>query len=114
VYVHSPEQRKLAEEAARREAAEHAGEVVTPIVDFERFWMAEDYHQKYRLKNAREVLAGMEEIYPRHRDLVNSTAAARINGLLAGHRSGDLDELLPELGLPEDAAEALRARVERR
>ena len=34
-------------------------------------------------------------IYPRHRDLVDSTAAARLNGYVGGH--GDKNQLSDEL-----------------
>jgi peptide methionine sulfoxide reductase msrA/msrB len=53
IFVHSPEQRRVAE--AARERAARSGRwkrpVVTEIVDASPFWSAEDYHQHYLVKN---------------------------------------------------------------
>ena len=55
IYVHSPEQRKLAE--ASREAYQRMltksgyGAITTEIVDAPEFYYAEDYHQQYLAKN---------------------------------------------------------------
>jgi peptide-methionine (S)-S-oxide reductase len=55
IYVHSPEQRKLAEASRaafqkRLQAAGH-GEITTEIRDAPPFYYAEDYHQQYLGKN---------------------------------------------------------------
>jgi peptide-methionine (S)-S-oxide reductase len=55
IYVHSPEQRKLAEASRaafqkRLQAAGH-GEITTEIRDAPPFYYAEDYHQQYLAKN---------------------------------------------------------------
>ena len=55
IYVHSPEQRKLAEASRaafqkRLQAAGH-GEITTEIRDRGAFYYAEDYHQQYLAKN---------------------------------------------------------------
>jgi hypothetical protein len=60
--------------------------------------MAEDYHQKYSLRQTRDLLQEFTTIYPAEADLVASTAAARMNGYLAGHGSreqlqGEIDRL---------------------
>ena len=67
-----------------------------------------------RLKQARKEL---EQAYPRLDDFVRSTAAARINGYLAGH--GSLEQLereLPRLGLSVETGKLLlrKAREYRR
>jgi peptide-methionine (S)-S-oxide reductase len=41
------------------------------------------YHQKYYLKQ-HSLYKELSRIYPRHQDLVDSTAAARMNGYLGG------------------------------
>ena len=55
IYVHSPEQRKLAEasRAAFQKRLEAAGyaEITTEIKDAPPFYYAEDYHQQYLGKN---------------------------------------------------------------
>ena len=53
IFVKSIEEREAAE-AAKAEAEKVLGEpVVTPIREFDRFWIAEDYHQDYYKKNPR-------------------------------------------------------------
>ena len=56
----------------------------------------------------------MTRAYPRHRDLVDSTAAARLNGYVGGH--GSREQLLKEiddLGLSESGRETLEDLVGR-
>ena len=47
IFVHDDEQRRLAEETKQEAQARHPRPVVTEIVPAERFWPAEDYHQRY-------------------------------------------------------------------
>ncbi len=55
VYVHSPEQRRLAEasrDAFQTELARAGyGAITTEIADAGEFYFAEDYHQQYLAKN---------------------------------------------------------------
>jgi peptide methionine sulfoxide reductase msrA/msrB len=51
IFVHSPEQRRIAEEAKARSQARWKRPIVTEIGDAKPFWPAEDYHQKYLEKN---------------------------------------------------------------
>jgi peptide-methionine (S)-S-oxide reductase len=55
IYVHSPEQRKLAEasrDAFQRKLKEAGyGAITTEILDAPPFYFAEDYHQQYLAKN---------------------------------------------------------------
>ncbi|MCB1800483.1 MAG: peptide-methionine (R)-S-oxide reductase MsrB [Gammaproteobacteria bacterium] len=53
IYVHSPEQRRQAEAsiAELTQSGRYDRAIVTPILDAERFYMAEDYHQDYHAKN---------------------------------------------------------------
>ncbi|RVV98030.1 peptide-methionine (S)-S-oxide reductase [Mesobaculum littorinae] len=47
VFVETPEERRIAEEAKAAAAAELGQEIVTPILDKSPFYVAEDYHQNY-------------------------------------------------------------------
>ena len=55
IYVHSPEQRRLAEASRaafqKRLQAARFGEIMTEIRDAPPFYYAEDYHQQYLGKN---------------------------------------------------------------
>ena len=63
--------------------------VQTEIAPLRAFWIAEDYHQKYRLRNQDALAKELLAIYPGNADFVASTAAARINGYLDGHGCDD-------------------------
>jgi hypothetical protein len=70
--------------------------------------MAEDYHQKFTLKGHKDLKNEMMRIYPRHQDLVDSTAAARLNGYIGGYGSRDqLSKEINSLGLSAEAEQVL-------
>lgn len=74
------------------------GRVNSEVRPAGKFYLAEDYHQKHFLRQAPELLAEFQAIYPATRDLLNSTAAARVNGYLAG--AGSPKELAGEIDRP--------------
>jgi peptide-methionine (S)-S-oxide reductase len=51
---------------------------LTPVIPRTRFYLAEDYQQKYYLRHTPELLAGLETLPPR--DFVDSPLAAKRNG----------------------------------
>lgn len=101
-------QRAVAEASlARRQG--RGGPVRTEVLPLTAFHLAEDYHQKYRLRQVRELIREFRRMYPDWRDLTASTAAARVNGFLGGY--GDaaaLERLAPDLGLGPQALVVLR------
>jgi methionine-S-sulfoxide reductase len=113
VFYHNDEQKKLAEESRGREASKRDKRIQTQILPFTAFYRAEDYHQKYRLRRERHLLQEFERIYPADGDLVDSTAAARVNGYLGGHgTAGDLKIDLNRLGLSAEGGRYLLRIVE--
>src|ERR1041384_3633446 len=88
---------------AEQEATARRLAITAPIVSGARFYRAEDYHQKYYLRHDRTLIAEFADYTPR--ELVESTAAARLNGYVAGR--GTLTQLhdeLPGFGLSAAAA----------
>jgi peptide-methionine (S)-S-oxide reductase len=58
IFTHSPEQERVAREAAERAAERLGRPVATQIVTSEEtFWPAEEYHQQYLVKNGRATCA---------------------------------------------------------
>jgi peptide-methionine (S)-S-oxide reductase len=113
IFCHDDEQCRLAE-ASRDRARERRGrEIHTAIEPVGPFTRAEDYHQKYRLRGDRELLAEFAEMYPDPHEFTDSTAAARVNGLLAGDGGPEALERDGErLGLSDDGLARLRSIVE--
>ena len=72
------ESQKKAVLASKARMEEKLGKPVkTAILPLGKFYLAEDYHQKYELRNTAELMKEFASIYPENKDFVNSTAAAR-------------------------------------
>jgi peptide-methionine (S)-S-oxide reductase len=100
IFFHNDEQKRVALETRDREAAKVRGTIVTEIVPFAAFYLAEAYHQKYYLQQVPELMREFSTIYPVAQDFTNSTAAARVNGYVAGYGSPDaLKTEIDSLGL---------------
>lgn len=115
VFTHDERQRLLAM-ASKAEMEKKIGRTVkSEVAPLNTFTLAEDYHQKYILKQNYQLNREMSRIYPHHGDLVNSTAAARLNGYASGH--GDNDQLAREidnLGLTDAGKETLTDMLKRK
>jgi len=68
--------------------------VETAIETLDQFYLAEDYHQKYRLRSASFFMSAFEEASYSDEDLRESPFAATLNGYVAGH-SVSVDADLP-------------------
>jgi peptide-methionine (S)-S-oxide reductase len=111
VLFHDDEQRRLAEESRDRLSAA-IGTIYTSIVPLDRFYMAEEYHQKYRLRNAPALFREMRGYYPNADDFRDSTAVARLNGYLDGNGScSDLETEFVSYGLSSVGSELLKSTV---
>jgi peptide-methionine (S)-S-oxide reductase len=108
VFTHDAEQERLARETKRREGAERGQAIYTEIVPYTQFWLAEEYHQKYRLRQSTVLMKEFATFYPDPGDFVNSTAAARVNGVLGGHGTlAQFEDEVHDLGLSDEAQQHL-------
>ena len=112
IFYHNDRQKALALQSRKQVAARLKRPVATEILPAGEFTLAEDYHQKYYLRQMPDLLAEFSAIYPSREALVSSTAAARVNGYVAGY--GTLAEFQAEvtgLGLSPAAQQRLEALV---
>lgn len=115
VFYHNESQRLQAETSRTIVARKIGDEVKTKVVPLRSFTMAEDYHQKYLLKMRDSLYNELTHIYPRHRDLVNSTAAARLNGYAGGHGNKEqLSHEIERLGLSSRGKKTVLEQVRTR
>jgi peptide-methionine (S)-S-oxide reductase len=108
IFYTGDQQKELAKEGAQVEQNRLGKEIYTAVESFTGFYVAEDYHQKYYLRQIPEVVKDLYAIYPDPADFRDSTAAARLNGYLGGY--GNLDTLkknLTSFGLSNSGQKAL-------
>lgn len=85
VFYQNQEQEELAEQAKEKRAAQLGRKFYTAFYPLEEFYLAENRHQKYKLQRQPELMQEFEAMYPKFPDLINSTAAARVNAYLYGY-----------------------------
>jgi peptide-methionine (S)-S-oxide reductase len=108
IFYHDEEQHRLAQAAKEQYEAQCGCRVYSEIVSFATFYLAEDYHQKYQLRQSPTFMDEFAAMYPDPDDFVNSTAAARVNGYLGGYGTlANLQAEIDDLGLSPEAQEAL-------
>ncbi len=115
IFVHNQEQEKLARESKTVLSQKQEHQIYTKIIPYTKFYLAEDYHQKFYLQNVSPLMVEFKKFYPDFQDFVDSTAAARTNGYIKGY--GDAPSLareLDKLGLSADGAKLLQKMFQER
>jgi len=111
IWANSPEQRQAAEASAAALENASGQPVATKILDGVTFYPAEDYHQKYGLRQNRALMAVFDSWYPDGTDFRNSFTAMRMNAYVQGHGSAELVQSeLEGYALPPDVADMLQAQ----
>ena len=108
IFFHNEEQQRLATQSKQQEEAKLGSKITTEIIPYIAFYPAEDYHQKYYLRQIPELMADFKAMYPDAADFGDSTAAARINGYIGGYgTAGTLQKELASYGLSPDGNKIL-------
>ncbi|XP_066289990.1 peptide methionine sulfoxide reductase-like [Branchiostoma lanceolatum] len=102
IFYHNDNQKALAEETMQKESQNRKRPIQTKITEAERFYDAEDYHQKYLLRQQRGLFNSLELS---KKEVLNSHIAARLNGYVGGYGSPNkFEKELPNLGLSVEQA----------
>ena len=108
------EQRQIAKDSLAAQEELRGASFATAIEPLDHFYLAEGYHQKFRLRNLGPVDAEFMAIYPNLEDYINSTAVMRVNAFLGGYGTiEDLENIEDELGLSSKVLEILKQRLVR-
>jgi peptide-methionine (S)-S-oxide reductase len=113
IFYTTERQQELANEYKQAEQIKLGKTIYTDIEPHTGFFVAEDYHQKYYLRQNSELVNELYAIYPNPVGFRDSTAVARLNGYAGGY--GDLDTLkknLDSFGLSESGKQTLLKIVE--
>jgi peptide-methionine (S)-S-oxide reductase len=108
IFYTGEQQQKTAIASKKAEEARLGKKLYTDIEQTTGFYIAEDYHQKYYLRQTPDVVQNIYAIYPDPDDFRDSTAAARLNGYLGAYGNKDaLKNSLDSLGLSDSGKRAL-------
>jgi len=112
VFADGPEQQARAQAALTAAAAEYGQDAQTAVLPLGQFYLAEDYHQKYALRQYSGIASELTGIYPQLGDFIDSTAATRANAFAYGYGNRELlDEEIDSYGLSAEAQSKLRDLV---
>lgn len=87
IFFHSSDQRERAEQALKTRDAS------TKLEELETFWLAENYHQKYRLRQYPDLMSIFSEYSPEQ--FIESVVAAKLNAAVAGEKV-ETESFVPE------------------
>ena len=102
IFYHNETQKEIALRTKAEQEAKTGRTIYTEISRLTHFYWAEDYHQKHTLRRRRHrsIVKELTAVYRTNEAFVNSTAAARLNGYLAGYGSREMiDAEVEQLGL---------------
>lgn len=115
IFYHDEEQKRLAREAMKVASKKFGKNIATELLPYDGFTRAEDYHQKYYLRNTRDLMKQYKGLFTTEDAFTDSTAVARVNGYIGGNGSSEqLEREAEGLGLNVEAIDALREILRKR
>ena len=95
ILFHNEQQKEIALEVKNKRESSSAGSIQTVIKKLDKFYLAENYHQKFRLQQQKEF----KEFYLSKlsmEEFINSPAVTKVNGYISGH--GERDDIIQNIG----------------
>jgi len=109
IFYHDEEQKQFAE--ATKKQFKTNMPITTKIMPADRFYDAEDYHQKYLLQR-QAALCHMLGVDPSGEELFSSHVLSRVNGYVGGYGNmAAFEEEWPQWGISEQCASAIRKQI---
>ena len=115
LWTHGPGQADIARASAASWGKAKDSEVQTPMRPATRFWIAEDYHQKYYLRSRGQLLKALVGANATEDEIRESTIAARANGWITGHgKAAEIAREAEVLGIDAKAGALLNEALDQR
>jgi peptide-methionine (S)-S-oxide reductase len=109
IFVKNEFEKRLAQAALERYELCSGNSCETLVSMCKSFHEAEDWYQKYFLRRFPVLMREIKNFYPQERDLIRSTLATRLNGILGqSSLAFNLPEDIELYDLSEDAVRTLR------
>ena len=94
LWTHGKAQAEVARQSAAAQAKARGKKLTTLVAAAPRFWIAEDYHQKYNARRYGALITVLLGSTHSESEVRESTAIARVNGWISGH--GTKEQILSE------------------
>lgn len=114
IFYANDKQKKISLDGRSEAMLKRKQRITTYVLPLGEFHLAEDYHQKYMLRQRPDLLKELTDMHPNEKDFLNSTAATRINAYLGGRgTSAQLQKEIDGFGLSTQGRNTLLGLVKR-
>jgi len=110
VFYHNQDQKEIYQNYV--EKLKENKTLYTQLKEYEKFYYAEFYHQKYQLQGFSRLMKEVQKYYPKDMNFINSTLTARLNYFVGTREGKELLEKEKEYyGLDEETISWLKSFI---